>query len=222
MQLHHDAPPPEVLAEEVLLDLLAGLRERGPVVVEPGGAHRPACLRPPGQQPRRREVVGQVGGEPPALGGGHPPTEPDTRGDHHVVDRPVQGLAGGRQQVGVLGEGHQADRGSPYDPGAPPFQQGRELLPAAGRGHPDGEPGQRVGRRLEGGQGIVQKRGCHSTLTSTVPLVTRVGYVGSAIAGSSRQTPVTRENTCLCMGVATTGSSPLVPVMPRDITYAPL
>jgi len=151
VQLHRDAPPGDVLGEEVVLHLLAGLRLGGPVVVEPGRPDRAARLGAAGEHPGLAEVLGELGAEAPALGRGHPAAEAHPGGDHHVVDGRGEARPGGGEQVGVLRQRHQPDGGGADHAGAAPFQQGGELLPPPGRGHPDGEPGERVGRGFRRG-----------------------------------------------------------------------
>ncbi len=166
VQLHGDAAPAQVLGEQVLLDLLARLRGRGPVVGQARRPDRAARLGPAGQQPGGGQVLGEVAGESPALGRRHPAAKTDAGGDHHVVDRGGQAGAGRGQQVGVLRQGHQPDRRGAHHPGAPAFQQRAELLSPPGGGDPDREPGQRVGRCLGRAGGPVQNGDAHLSFTT--------------------------------------------------------
>ena len=82
----------------------------------------------------------------PGIGGLEPAAETDTRGRDDQVDRPGHDLAGGRHELGIVGERHDPDGRRVDDPGAAAVQQRAQLFLAAGGGHGDGEPGQRQAR----------------------------------------------------------------------------
>src|SRR5690606_1185820 len=205
--LDGDAPAAQVLGEQVVPDLGAGLGGGRPVVVEAGGADGAPGLGPAGEQAGGGEVADQVGGEAPAFGGGHPAAEADAGGDHHVVDGRAQALPGGGEQVGVLGERDEPDGGGAQHTGAAPFEQRPELLAPPGGRDADGEARQRVRGRLGRGGEVPAARGRHAgtpgRAPSTRPGIT-VTSTGSEITPSSWRRGVSALG-LFCYRCATSG-----------------
>ena len=106
----------------------------------------PRALGPRATRYARAEHRAQRLGQAPALGGLEPAAHADAGVGHHDVRRVLQAGPGGRAQLGVVGERHDAQRGGEHDPGAPALQQGGQLVAAPVRGDPDGVAGQRCGR----------------------------------------------------------------------------
>ena len=151
------------------------LRLRRPGVDQPAAADRAARLGPAGEHAGRRRC--STSGRSQASAASSQPRKPTPvvattrstgRGQH---------LAGGGDQLGVVRQRHDADRGRVDDPCAAAVEQRAELLLAAGRGDRDGVAGQ--------GQGVV---GPARSRSRRVPRSPCVHGAGVRIAGMCRCT----------------------------------
>ena len=103
VQLDRDALSGDATLDEVVQQFSGRLRFRRPFLRQPRGAQRTGRFRAAGDDAGLGQRGDQVGGQPPAVGGGDPAAEADACGGDHDVGVYVDQRFGMDSQLAVVG-----------------------------------------------------------------------------------------------------------------------